>query len=54
MQLRQFAATAGPPYNVTLYKSGENQNHQIAQYTEKSIDLLEENSSNIQKEQISP
>ena len=41
-QLRQFAATAGPPYNVTLYKSGENQNHQIAQYTEKSIDLLEE------------
>jgi hypothetical protein len=41
-QLQQFAATAGPPYNVTLYKSGENQNHQIAQYTEKSIDLLEE------------
>jgi hypothetical protein len=41
-QLRQIAATAGPPYNVTLYQSGENQNHQIAQYTEKSLDLLEE------------
>ena len=41
-QLQQIAATAGPPYNVTLYRSGENQNHQIAQYTEKSLDLLEE------------
>ena len=42
MQIQQMAATAGPPYNVTLYRSGENQNHQIAQYTEKSLDLLEE------------
>lgn len=42
IQLQQIAATAGPPYNVTLYRSGENQNYQIAQYTEKSLDLLEE------------
>lgn len=41
-QIEQMAAIAGPPYNVTLYRSGENQNHQIAQYTEKSLDLLEE------------
>jgi len=42
IQLQQMAATAGPPYNVTLYRSGENQNYEIAQYTEKSLDLLEE------------
>ncbi len=40
-QLRQIAATAGPPYNVTLSRFGESQNYQVAQYTEKSIELLE-------------
>ena len=27
---------------LTAHRSGENQNHQIAQYTEKSLDLLEQ------------
>jgi hypothetical protein len=41
-QLKQIAATAGPPYNVTLYRSGISENYQIAQYSAKSLDLLED------------
>jgi hypothetical protein len=41
-QLRQIAATARPPYNVILFRSGVTENYQVAQYTTKSLDLLEE------------
>ena len=40
-QLKQIAAAAGPPYNVTLYRSGVHENYQVAQYSIKSLDLLE-------------
>ncbi len=40
--LRQIAAPAAPPYKVTVYRFGENQNYQVAQYSEKSMALLEE------------
>jgi hypothetical protein len=37
-----IASAAGPPYHVTLYRSGTTENHQVAQYSEKSFDLLAE------------
>lgn len=37
-----IAISAGPPYHVTLYRSGTTENHQVAQYSEKSLDLLAE------------
>lgn len=40
-QLKQIAAAAGPPYNVTLYRSGVHENYQVAQYSIKSLDLVE-------------
>ncbi len=40
--LKQTAAAAGPPYRVMVSRQGERQNYQVAQYTEKSIELLEE------------
>lgn len=41
-QLTQIATSATPPYHVTLYRSGTTENHQVAQYSEKSLKLLSE------------
>ena len=43
-QVKQIAdqAKAGPgPYPVSAYRSGQNENYQVAQYSSKSLELLE-------------
>lgn len=40
-QLKQLAASANQPYRVRLYRFGRIENYTIAQYTEKSEDLLQ-------------
>jgi len=48
-QLTQIATSATPPYHVTLYRSGTTENHQVAQYSEKSLKLLSEKISQFPK-----
>jgi hypothetical protein len=51
-QLKQIANAASPPYHVTLYRSGATENHQVAQYSEKSMALMTEKVAQFPKDTV--
>jgi len=41
-QVQQIAASAGPPYHVTVYRNASSENYQVGQYSAKSMELLDQ------------